>query len=57
LAHVILADPWGFPRKPESAEEDFKKLAKNSMKMRFAAAVGHKMNPLSFVRAAGPMGN
>jgi hypothetical protein len=60
LAHLILADPWGFPNKPENTKEDlqhWKQLPINSFKMKFATTFGHRINPFSIIRVAGPMGN
>lgn len=49
-----MADPWGFPAKPDNMESILP--AKKSIGVRVATTIGPYINPLGLVRAAGPMG-
>jgi len=51
VEHLILADPWGIPRQPEQNA-----YAKMPLKGRIARRAAAIMNPLSAIRAAGPIG-
>jgi hypothetical protein len=48
-------DPWGIPKKPENVEEVLP--VNRSLAIRAIQTIGQKVNALSIVRAAGPMGN
>ncbi|EEB12421.1 Abhydrolase domain-containing protein, putative [Pediculus humanus corporis] len=52
VKHLILADPWGFPEKPDEHSPKYK----YSLFIRAAAYILQPFNPLSTVRAAGPLG-
>ncbi|KAK6623957.1 hypothetical protein RUM44_010813 [Polyplax serrata] len=52
VKHLILADPWGFPEKPDENSPKYK----HSLIIRAAAYILQPFNPLSTVRAAGPLG-
>ena len=52
VRHLILADPWGMNEKPPPGEEPFK----IPRWARFLAAILTPFNPLSGIRAAGPLG-
>ncbi|CAL8073343.1 unnamed protein product [Calicophoron daubneyi] len=55
VAHLILIDPWGFPEAPldeQQAIGDSKKL----WLLRTVRNLVGSANPLSFLRAAGPLG-
>lgn len=52
VKHLILADPWGFPQKPDEHSPNYK----YSLFIRAAAYILQPFNPLSTVRAAGPLG-
>lgn len=52
VAHLILADPWGFPESDLSV----KKL-KIPFWIKVIASVLKPFNPLAGLRAAGPWGN
>jgi len=56
VAHLVLADPWGYPKKPENPEELVPEKARNSYRFRAISAIGQKVNALSIVRGAGPYG-
>lgn len=53
MKHLILADPWGFPERPNDA------TVKKSVPLwiRAIAFTLQPLNPLWAVRAAGPFGN
>ncbi|XP_022094567.1 protein ABHD4-like isoform X2 [Acanthaster planci] len=50
VKHLVLADPWGFPEKPPPEELQF------PLWVRAIGAVAMRFNPLSSIRAAGPLG-
>lgn len=52
VKHLILADPWGFPKKSLDPE----KAAKIPMWVRAVANVYRNFNPLWPVRFVGPLG-
>lgn len=52
VAHLILADPWGFPERPLEPSQHFQV----PMWVKAVAYVLRPFNPLSGVRAAGPFG-
>jgi hypothetical protein len=54
VSHLILVDPWGIPKKPENVEEVLP--VNRSLAIRAIQTIGQKVNALSIVRAAGPMG-
>lgn len=49
VKHLILADPWGFPERPQ----DLRELP---LWVRALSTVLTPFNPLSGIRAAGPVG-
>lgn len=49
VKHLILADPWGFPERPE----DFKDVP---LLIRTISYVMKPFNPLAGIRVAGPFG-
>lgn len=49
VKHLILADPWGFPEKPQD-------LSDLPLWVRAISVVTPLFNPLSGIRAAGPVG-
>jgi len=51
IDHLILADPWGIPRQPEKNA-----YSKMPLKGRIARRLASVMNPLTAIRAAGPIG-
>ncbi len=50
VAHLILADPWGFPERPA----DYKPNIPTPFKI--LAWVTHRLNPFWALRLAGPWG-
>jgi len=54
VSHLVLADPWGFPDKPQKIEDVLP--ATKSTKVKVITTIGQKLNPLALIRAAGPMG-
>ncbi|XP_058064394.1 (Lyso)-N-acylphosphatidylethanolamine lipase isoform X1 [Anopheles bellator] len=52
LRHLIVADPWGFPEKPE----DFESTVKIRTWVKPIIAVSKMLNPLWPIRVAGPYG-
>ena len=50
VAHLILADPWGFPEKPPDAFDNINRVFLT------VARVATYFNPLSVIRVAGPFG-
>ena len=52
ISHVVLADPWGFPKKPDESDPE------NRLPLwaRAIRAMISPFNPLSSIRAAGPLG-
>lgn len=52
VKHLILADPWGFPEKPD----DINKTYKVGPVVRALVYVLQPLNPLWLLRAAGPWG-
>jgi len=53
VLHLILDDPWGFPRVPEPGTGIFENVPK--WKVRLIKMLT-SFNPLSALRAAGPLG-
>ena len=53
VRHLVLVDPWGFA---ERTEADIEKQRSYSWYVRGIASVVGKFNPLSGLRAAGPLG-
>ncbi len=53
VRHLVLADPWGFPKQPDESDPE------NQLPLwaRAIRAVISPFNPLSSIRAAGPLGN
>lgn len=54
VKHLILADPWGFPHKPNDVSKS--KKGKYDLLIRTVAFVLQPWNPLWMLRAAGPFG-
>jgi len=52
VAHLILADPWGFPEKPADLSQRYP----IPMWVKMIAYVLQPLNPLWGIRFAGPMG-
>lgn len=52
VRHLILADPWGFPERPENVYEKFQL----PFWVRAVATAVQPLNPLWAVRVAGPAG-
>lgn len=52
VAHVILADPWGFPEKPNDAYT----RSRLPLWVKGVAYILQPLNPLWIVRASGPLG-
>ncbi|CAG2063208.1 unnamed protein product, partial [Timema podura] len=52
VAHLILADPWGFPERPADVAQKYNV----PIWVRCVAFVVQPFNPLWPVRAAGPFG-
>ncbi|XP_072029218.1 (Lyso)-N-acylphosphatidylethanolamine lipase-like [Amphiura filiformis] len=52
VSHLVLADPWGFPKKPDESDPE------NQLPLwaRAIRAMISPFNPLSTIRAAGPLG-
>lgn len=53
VKHVVLADPWGFPKRPDETDPE------NQLPLwaRAIRTIISPFNPLSSIRAAGPLGN
>lgn len=52
VRHLVLADPWGFPQKPENINEKYNL----PMYVKVIATAVQPLNPLWALRAAGPAG-
>lgn len=52
VEHLILADPWGFPERPENVETKYNV----PLWVRAIAFAVQPLNPLWAIRAAGPFG-
>jgi abhydrolase domain-containing protein 4 len=50
ISRLVLADPWGVPKKPENIEKEY------PFKWRMALKAFYVGNPLSILRASGPWG-
>ena len=60
VRHLILVDPWGFPVCPENFEPTFRnaRLTRRwQVFLKAIAPIAARINPLSPVRAAGPLGS
>lgn len=51
VKHLILADPWGFPEKPQNTERKIPLWARSIL------AVSKPLNPLWILRFFGPLGS
>ncbi|XP_048867019.1 (Lyso)-N-acylphosphatidylethanolamine lipase-like [Brienomyrus brachyistius] len=60
VTHLILADPWGFPERPQpDTEVSGRSVVKRQTPPRWVkalASVASLFNPLAVIRAAGPWG-
>lgn len=52
VAHLVLADPWGFPERPLDVDERYKL----PLWAKVIGSVAQHFNPLGILRAAGPLG-
>ena len=55
VRHLILDDPWGFPLKPLTVDTSGIRTSRRVM-YRVASVFARNFNPLSPIRAAGPLG-
>jgi pimeloyl-ACP methyl ester carboxylesterase len=54
VAHLVLADPWGMPQKPDQTQNLFP--VPPSYKIKAVTTIGQYINPLAILRVAGPYG-
>ncbi len=51
----MLADPWGFPEKPEDVSS-LVPATSSRFRINLITSLGQSVNPLEVLRAAGPFG-
>lgn len=52
VKHILLVEPWGFPQRPDSDEEDHP----IPVWIKLLGALFSPFNPLASLRLVGPMG-